>query len=377
MSEKPVILVVDDDPVMQQIYAAALAGSYRIVTAASGENALLAAQDERPDVILLDVEMPPGPDGYETCRRFREIEATAATPVVFVSGHDLIEDRLKGYDAGGNDYVTKPVDPQELNAKVAHQLRTIAAQASLKEMANYATSTAMTAMTSMSEMGALLESLRNFNACSDCAGLADAALAGLALFGMQGAVQIRLPQGSLTRTHHGEASPLEESVISHMAGMERIVQFKSRMSITYDHVSLLVNDMPLADPERCGRLRDHLAMLVEGAEVRARGILEEMESARRGAAIERAAKRITETLGSIDAAQRQSLVQTRMAVTKLTDEIDKALLSVALTEAQDEFLSSIFRSGIDRIIDDQSVGIDVQNQLTTLIAEMRGLSATA
>lgn len=274
MREKSTILVVDDDPVMQEIYAACLGRTYRLIAVAGGEDALLAARNERPDVILLDVEMPPGLDGYETCRHLKEMDATAVIPVIFVSGHDLIEARLRGFDAGGNDYVTKPIDPQELDAKVAHQLRAISAHTSLKQMADYAANTTTTTMTRVSEMAALLKGLRNFNACTDCLSLAEAVLAGLAGFGMQGATQIRSPQGSLTRTHHGEASPLEASVVSHTAGKKRIVQFKSRMSITCDHVSLLANDMPTADPDHCGRLRNYLAMLVEGAEMRTRGILE-------------------------------------------------------------------------------------------------------
>ena len=188
-------------------------------------------------------------------------------------------------------------------------------------MANYATSTAMTAMTSMSEMGALLESLKKFNACTDYNALAEAALAGLALYGLQGAIQIHSPQETLTRNNQGAASPLEVSILKQMAKMERITQFQSKLCITYPSVSLLVHDMPLEDADRCGRLRDHLAMLVEGVEVRIQGIKAVSESRQRGEAIECAVGRITETLKTIDSAQRQSHVGTRIAFSTLTDQI--------------------------------------------------------
>lgn len=207
MTEKAKILVVDDDLFIQEMVREILGENFNLVFATSGEDALMVAQADCPDIILLDVELP-GMDGYETCRRLKEADDTAATPVIFVSGHDLIEDRLKGYEAGGEDYVTKPFDPPELEAKVVHLLKWVSEGASLKKMASYASSTAMTAMTSMSEMGVLLESLKNFNASTDYKALADAMLAGLALFGLQGAVQIRSQEGTFTLSNQGEASRL-------------------------------------------------------------------------------------------------------------------------------------------------------------------------
>ena len=98
----------------------------------------------------------------------------------------------------------------------------------------------------------------------------------------------------------GEATPLEASVVDHLAAMERIMQFQTRLSITYEHVSLLVKNMPVDDEDRCGRLRDHLAMLAEGADVRLRGLMTTRESSRRGEVIEHVLARISDALRAID-----------------------------------------------------------------------------
>lgn len=375
MSDQTRVLVVDDDSFMHDLFAETLSANYRIIPAESGADALMLAQGERPDLIILDVEMP-GMDGYETCRRLKSMDATADVPVIFVSARDQIEERLQGYEAGGEDYVIKPFDSQELQAKVAQLLKSGAERSGLKEMASYATTTAMTAMTSMGEMGALLESLKRFNECQNYKTLADALLAGLALYGLRGAVRISYGEGELARTNQGDATPLEISVINHMAGMDRITQFKTRMSITYPHVALLVHDMPVADPDRCGRLRDHLAMLVEGAEVRTQGIMAVSESRRRGEAIEQAVARVTGALNEIDAAQRQSRMQTRMAFSALIDKMERALLHVAMTKEQEDYLSSIVTSGIEDIINVQSSEADLQNKLTTIIHELKEMSGT-
>lgn len=370
--KKPDILVVDDDDFMHEMYAEALNKNYRIIPAENGADALMLVQGERPDAIILDVEMP-GMDGYETCRRLKKTDAVADVPVIFVSAHDKIEDRLKGYEAGGEDYIVKPFDPQELEAKVAQLLKAVSERGALKQMADYAASTAMTAMTSISEMGALLETLKKFNVCNDSKALIDAVLQGIALYGLKGAVQIRTPEETLTRNNQDSASPLEIFIINHMAKMERITQFQSRLCITYPGVSLLVHDMPLEDADRCGRLRDHLAMLVDGAEARILGIKAVNESRQRGKAIERAVESITETLKAIDSAQRQSQVATKLAFSALIDQIEKAIIKVAPTEAHEKFLIDIVRNGIEKIMYAETSEFDIQDKLTTIICELKGM----
>jgi CheY-like chemotaxis protein len=368
------ILVVDDDDFMQEMFLEALQHNYSVIPAENGADALMMAQSERFDAIIMDVEMP-GMNGYETCERLKQLEQMADIPVIFVSAHDGIEDRLMGYEAGGEDYISKPFDPQELEAKVAQLLKSVADRSDLKQMANYATSTAMTAITSMSEMGTLLETLKNFNACNDYPVLSKTALQGLALYGLQGAIQLRTQHEILTRNLQGEASPLEVSIINHLAGMERVTQFKSKLCINSACVSLLVHDMPMDDLERCGRLRDHLIMLVDGVEVRIQAIKAINESSQRGDAIAHAVLHITDTLKNIDTAQRQRKMETRLAFSKLIDKIEKALISVAMTETQERYVSDIVRDGIEEIILSETSEIDIQDKLTTIINELKGLLA--
>ena len=79
-----------------------------MLIAKSGEEAIETALQIKPSLILLDIMMP-GIDGYETCRRLKNAEATRDIDVIFVSSHDTAEEKLAGYDAGGCDYLIKPV----------------------------------------------------------------------------------------------------------------------------------------------------------------------------------------------------------------------------------------------------------------------------
>lgn len=361
----PRILNVDDDAMMRELAEDMLGGSFQVLTAESGEACLTMLQNTKMELILLDVELP-GIDGYETCRRIKANSELEDIPVIFLSGHDRIEDRLKGYEAGGEDYIVKPFDPVELETKVRNLLRLRRERDQHKEMASYASSTAMTAMTSLGEMGALIETMKHFNACNTLTALADAAMGGLALYGLRGAVQVRTAAETLTRDEEGEASPLVVSVINHMSAMDRITTFHSRMSVTYDHISLLVNNMPEDDPERCGRLRDHLAMMAEGANVRVQAIM-------LGNALSQVVEKLSATLTEIDEAQRQRGIAINLGFNTLNDDVDRAYISLGLTDAQEQFLSNIFRKGIDNILNVESASLDVQNRLSSLIQELKNI----
>ncbi len=111
------ILAVDDDVSNVEIFEELLEDEFNLATAYSGEEALEIAEKFQPDLILLDIMMP-GIDGYEVCRRLRENPSLKYTKVIMVSAKALTKERLEGYSAGADDYVTKPFDGDELIAKI-------------------------------------------------------------------------------------------------------------------------------------------------------------------------------------------------------------------------------------------------------------------
>ena len=111
------ILVVDDAPMNILILKNILKGNYTLASAESGTEALEIIPEFRPDLILLDIMMP-GMDGYEVCRKIREQEQYRFIKIIMVSAKTMIDDRLKGYQVGADDYITKPFDKKELEAKI-------------------------------------------------------------------------------------------------------------------------------------------------------------------------------------------------------------------------------------------------------------------
>lgn len=115
---RPLVLVAEDEEDILDLVVFDLEDEgYDVLTARNGEEAIALALERHPDLILLDVAMP-GLDGYEVTRRLRANESTRGTPVVLLTARAQVRDVIAGFEAGANDYVTKPFRPDELRTRL-------------------------------------------------------------------------------------------------------------------------------------------------------------------------------------------------------------------------------------------------------------------
>lgn len=118
-----IVLVIDDNAVNLGVLVDYLADTgFQLFTAKNGEMGLKRAQWVHPNIILLDVMMP-GIDGFETCRRLKAIDTLKDIPVIFMTALSNIEDKIRGFEAGGVDYITKPIQQEEVLARVTTHLK--------------------------------------------------------------------------------------------------------------------------------------------------------------------------------------------------------------------------------------------------------------
>jgi sigma-B regulation protein RsbU (phosphoserine phosphatase) len=127
------VLIVDDVRANVDVLVLTLREHYKLGVALDGAAALRSIERNPPDLVLLDILMPPGIDGYEVCRQIRASEATREIPVMFLSSLEDVKDKARGFEVGGNDYLTKPFEALEVKARVHSLLKAKAYNDAVRE----------------------------------------------------------------------------------------------------------------------------------------------------------------------------------------------------------------------------------------------------
>ncbi|MCW8854112.1 MAG: response regulator [Gammaproteobacteria bacterium] len=364
------ILIVDDVPENIDILVGLLSSSYTISAARSGEIALKIIRSSPPDLILLDILMPEM-DGYEVCKQLRSDPITETIPVVFVSAADSIEERLKGYDVGGDDYVVKPFNSDELIKKINVLLHHKNEVEKLASNASEAMKVAMVAMTSAGELGNVLDFLSKSFTCHSSNELAKAMLDNLYGNNLHCAVQIRQGNNKINMSNNGIASPLEVAVIDKLKDIKRIYDFGSRTVINYPHVSLLIKNMPVDDPDLYGRIKDNIAILVEGAEERIKAISIEEEVKDKQESLQRIVLMTEQALSEIDARNKEHKLASTQIMENLLREIEEAFLRLGLTEEQELEMISMANRNVEKALSLYEEGLGVDEHLFAVMEQLQ------
>lgn len=367
------ILIVDDDATAAGTLEAFLENEFEVRVANSGETCLQVVPDFSPDLVLLDIQMP-GMNGYETCRHLQKNLDGQVMPVIFISSHDTLNERLKAYESGGMDFITKPFDPDELRLKAEKVIKLESDRRQLAQEKASMQQMAMGFLASMGEMGAVLQFLRNCFTCADYPSLAKTAMETMQQYGLSCLVQIRVPSGTWTFAPDGPASPLEESILDKVKDLDRIFQFKTRMVINYEHVSVLVNNMPLADPDLCGRIRDNAAILAEAAEASALAIFRREEAEARAMQLQRVTNRTREALEGLREQYRLQKMNTGSILNNLAAQMDQMYTSLGLTDGQEAAVNGTVKSAVAEALVLFDHGLDFDGQFTAVLEELKKIT---
>jgi len=271
MSNKGKILIVDDEPFNCEIMQEILEGEYDLKIVYNGQDCLDTAPQWLPDVILLDISMP-GMSGYEVCKQLKGSVKTQDVQITFVSALDTLADRLAGYEVGGDDYITKPFNAQELLKKVEVAFKNKSLQRQLEHNADQAMKTALSAMTSTNEIGMMLQFISATFQCNEYDCLAKLIVDTTAALGYRSTVQIRAEGKEFNQCSDGAINPLEVAVINRISHEDDHLDIGPRTIMNFEHVSILIKGMPVNDEEEYARIKENMAVIAEATEVRINAI---------------------------------------------------------------------------------------------------------
>jgi len=257
MSDKT-IMVVDDIESNRVLLRMILEDDFNIVECDSGPACLEMVDNDAPDIILLDVNMP-GMTGYEVCTELRKHRESTTLPIIFVSAMDNVEERLAGFEAGGNEYITKPIDPEILLKKINNNLSHLGEVKQAKENADSAMKVAMEAMTSSSELGQIIEFVKSSQDVTTPEGIGEKFCEIAQGFGLTASGVI---YGSPNLYINCAPDSMEARVITKFQhAKDSITSIGVRTLVKSNSMGLLINDMPVEDDTRYGRFKDHLMVL--------------------------------------------------------------------------------------------------------------------
>ena len=358
-TDKKRVLIVDDSPEDIQVVMENLKDEYAILVAKNGQKGLeIAASEPKPDVILMDVMMPEM-DGYETCRKLKENPATQGIDVIFVSAHDTVEEKLNGYDAGGSDYLIKPVQPDELRQKVRLAINNAQARDKVLSDKTEALQTAMMVMSTAGEQGVVLHFLRNSIAANTIERLAEMIVEAHEKYDLLTTVQIRSGNRVINIGTSDPVPPLEKELLSRLAEKDRIKEHGKRAIFNFGGVSVLIKNMP-EDEDKRGRLRDHIAILLEGAEAK----LVSLEMGIQLAELVIDGNKALEKIGSKQKAHKED---SQKFMDKMLQDIEASFMSWGLNEEQENILIKIVQNGVNKSLDHVEQGMKIDEEMREII----------
>lgn len=372
MSESADILVIDDDKFAQKMIRKALAaGGYDPRTASSGEEGLREAHDHLPDIIILDVEMP-GLSGYEVCNMLRQDARTLDVPVVFLSSHSSLRERMQGYEVGADDYLVKPFDPEHLLAKIKVLIKYRQQQKELHAQYQLAQKTAMIALSGSSELGVAMHFVEKTYSYGNFDTLAHGLFHATDQFGLSCCLQIHTEQGESWYGSGGEGiKPLEQELIEMADKEKRFTDFGSRTIVNFQHTSLLVRNMPLDDLERYGRIKDILPVLLSAIETKMHALRTDMALESQSKDLLKSFSRIKTSLYYLAKTLLANQEESAKVMKTMTDELNYDLLRMGLEEDQEEYLLNRIDNAIDEAAQRIDASAAIANSLTLILQNLR------
>ena len=374
MDNRPSILVVDDDARNHRIMHGILEDDFDIQSAYSGVECLDSLTSNKHELILLDIMMPEM-DGYEVCEKIKANTETEDIPVIFVTGKDSLEERIHGFDVGAEDYFVKPFDHDELLIKIKKTLDTQQDRISLKSQAEQATTVAMQAMKDTGDLGLMLRFFETSFTSKTFNDLTKHLFETTRTLGWSCSLQIRDNYNVHNASDTGLISPIEESLLTQAQSKGRFFDFRHRTIVNFDHITLLIKNMPIEDPIRYGTIKDQVCILLNGAEARTKSLIAEMELDRHRLCLVETIESTLQTMDAIRQSYHTLRVEGASIVEDIKDKTDELVLNLGLTEAQETALIEIPEEGVTKTVNLFNKGIGIDSKFEKLTHQLDEISA--
>lgn len=335
------VLVVDDEVVARKAVSQSLQDSFQITMAENGLAAIDSVKQDKPDLILLDVEMPEM-TGFEVCQEIKKINSGCEDiPVVFISSRSSMSERLHGLELGADDYLIKPFEPEYLRAKLSKLIDYRKDRDHLKKQLSDANQAAFQAISGSSEFGTAIRFVEKTHSIGTYELLASQFFKATDQFGLSCSLMIKSEhevQFYTSSKTNPVVSPLEKELMQMLSEKKRFNDFGKRTQINYPHVSLLVKNMPLEDHKRYGRYKDLLPFMIEVTNATVRSLNIEAQLIEQSHNLGKSFDIVKQTLIQLTDALRQNQEDVADIMNKMLMELDEEIPRMGLDDDQESYL---------------------------------------
>jgi CheY-like chemotaxis protein len=332
------ILAVDDEPFNLEIIEEILEElDFELQVATSGPECLNMVEGYMPQVILLDVSMPQM-NGYEVCKALKANPNTAHIIVMFVSARGTVEERMEGYSVGAEDYIVKPFGHDELKSKLKNLNQVLVEKQSLEKQVEDATSTAFNAMANSGEMGKIVNYVENIGFINDPQELGKALIDCLQSFDLQSNVEFRENNEISHFALNGVCSPIVVELFEMLKNKGRLHEFSHRILVNYELISLLILNMPDHDPDKHGRIRDHVCFIVSVTEQQLRAITTKKMLEAQQAKLNAVASTVHSKFHGLISLLNDNRQNNEKVFKQLQEELEERIPTMGLDEDQEVFI---------------------------------------
>jgi len=362
-NEKPRVLIVDDSRGDIRIVNENLKDQYTTLAATSGEKALeLASQEPKPEVILMDVEMP-GMNGYETCQKLKADPLTQDIDVIFVSAHDTVDEIVAGYDAGGTDYLTKPIEPLELKRKIKIAVENKRQRNAISAERDSVEKVAKTAMSNSEEQSVIINFLRSSYNAHKVEDLAEMIVKTVDQYGLKNTVQIHTPDRTVDNASDNNIVPLEQELLMRLKDHSGLIEKGHRAIFNIGNISLLIKNTG-ADQEKWGRVRDHISVLLQDAMAKYQSLIRHEQ-------ISSLVLTSNYALAQISESQKEHKKETQNIADRLLERLEANFHSLGLLHDQEEMLFKLVQDGVNETLTHVEEGAKIDDAIKDIINKLQ------
>jgi ActR/RegA family two-component response regulator len=326
MTDKLFVFLVTADEAFIARHKDRLAREFDLNVHRSAAECRAAMALRRPDFLILDLGLPER-TGIGLQRDLRDdFDTSDLFQLHLCSEADAASDEVTA-----DDLLLQPVSDAVFWRKLDHLRKVFAHNTAAREQMSYAQGVALTAMSAMGELGVVMQFLAKSFTCHNIQSVALLALESLRQYELEGVVHIVWEGDGLALTSTGEA-PSDEmrTLIAQRRTLGRILEIERKLIVNFDHVSVLVTNLPEDDSQRRGRIRDNIATLAEGIESRIHGLLLEHDNVLKQQGIRYAVWEIRDSVKNLDTRQMTDLTNSRELVSRVIDDFEDAFLHMGM-----------------------------------------------